>query len=266
MRWKAAALLCALLWTSGLEAQVLIFGAELGVGYRTPGSEMATFIESYNEVNEASIDEPLSEMGGVASLAWGGRIQMVALPVYMSVSLGAAGYDAESSTLLTDGGGRSVRLEVRDFVAGVDLGYGFDVGRMSMMHVGPTLIARVRETTLTGVRRFQDGSTDEGQSSPVSALSGEFSGSVAQFALGGTFGLARRLNRHAMLYFRSSATYPVGEYEIVGRLERSDGTPFPVDMHRFQDELGTSDDNAMRTGMRAIEFELLFGIGYGSSY
>lgn len=260
------AALVSVLSVAGAAGQgFVLVGGELGLGYRGASDEVETFIGSYNRVNAASLAEPMDDIGGVPSLAWNARVHVALLPLVMVISLGAGGYEAESSAELMDGGGRTLRVEVDDFVAGLDLAWGRTVGR-NLVHVGPSLIARVRETTVTGTRRFADGSSDAGDPTPASPLSGEFTAAVAQFHVGGVLGAQHRLLGRWVLTLRAGATYPVGERAITrgAALERIDDLHYPVDVERLQAEGNvTTAANAMQSGMDALELELMVGLSYG---
>jgi hypothetical protein len=246
---------------------IILLGGEVGVGHRGLGDEMDSFIGSYNEVNDTSLASPLEDPGGVTSLSYGVRFHTMALPFVFGTGLGGGGYETTLEAELNDGGGRRIDVKVSDFVASIDVAYGAEAGR-NLFYLGPTVAARVRETTITSVRRFADGSSDEGDSPPVSALSGEFTGSVAQFYAGATAGAMRVVAGNLVLTFRASATIPVGEYAISldERLARSgDDGRFPVDVAELAAG-PVAEDNAMRIGMDAIEFEITGGIAFGGSW
>lgn len=240
-------------------------GGEVGAGWRHPTDELGTFVETYNQVNDTALARPMELIGGVASPAWVARLHVGAMPWVMAVALGRGGYDVETSAGLNDGGARSVRVKVDDYVAALDLAYGRMVGP-TLLYVGPSLITRVRETTLTGTRTLADGSSDAGDRTPASPLSGEFTGAVAQFALGAAIGAHRQIGGSTVLTFRAGATYPVGERAITvdSALERIDDLRFPVDVERFQVEGNvTTAGNAMRSGMAALEVEVSVGLAFG---
>lgn len=243
--------------------QTVLLGAGLGLERRGAG-ELADFAASYDRVNASVIAVPMGEVGAAMSLSWNVRANAVRLPVHVSVAVGRDGYATEVEAELTNGGGRTLRLDVGDWVGAVDAAYARAVGA-NRIHAGATLVTRIRETTLMSVRRSPDGSTDAGQVTPQSSLSGEFTGAVAQFAAGGVLGWMRPVGERLAVTARAAVTWPVGERAIMVHpwLERLDDTRFPVDLERFQAEGNvTTPGNAMMAGMEALQFEVGVGLAF----
>lgn len=262
-RFVAGGLLLAAIGVGPAAGQTVLLGGGPVLNHRGAG-ELADFAASYDRVNASLIAKPFGEPGGATSLSWDVRASVTRLPLHVSLSLGVSGYTMDLRSELTSGGGRTVRLDVDDHVAALEVAYARAAGG-GRIHAGPALVARIRETTLTSVRRAADGSTDAGQATPQSSLSGEFTGAVTQLAAGGVVGWTHPVGGRLAVTARAAVTWPVGERPIMVHawLERLDDVRFPVDLERFQAEGNVATPgNALMAGMEAMQFEVGVGMAF----